>query len=144
MSDIETYKIYIEKGIPDKHKITLFSAANDYTDAEASDIVFEVIQRPHPFFKRVNKFDLKVEVKLTLKEALLGFKKRIRHLDGHFVKIHSKSITQPNQILKIANEGLTKHDYPAERGNLIVQYDVVMPKMLLKEEMNLWRIFFTS
>ena len=34
-----------------------------------------------------------MDLKITLKEAILGFKKRIRHLDNHYVEIHNNAIT---------------------------------------------------
>ena len=47
---------------------------------------------PHPLFKR-DKNDLYIKVELSLKEALLGFKKKIKHLDGHFVKLERERVT---------------------------------------------------
>lgn len=59
-----------------------------------SDLVFQIVQIQHPFFtRRAN--DLYCTVTITLKEALLGFKKKIKHLDNHFVKIDKETITKP-------------------------------------------------
>ena len=33
-----------------------------------------------------------MNLKITLKEAILGFKKSIRHLDNHYVQIESNEI----------------------------------------------------
>lgn len=33
-----------------------------------------------------------MDMEITLKEAILGFKKRVKHLDNHYVEIESKQI----------------------------------------------------
>ena len=43
-------------------------------------------QHPNSQFKRL-KNDLLVNVDVSLKEAILGFEKNIKHLDGHNVQI---------------------------------------------------------
>ena len=37
--------------------------------------------------------DLYVTVKLTLKEAMIGFKKKFKHLDKHYVKLNRLTVT---------------------------------------------------
>lgn len=142
MDDIDTFKVTIEKGTPNRHKITIHNVGGDYIDKLSSDVIVEVIDKEHPFFKRVNNFDLRAEVKLTLKEALLGFSKKVRHLDGHFVTIRETGVTQPNQEKLIRGEGLPKHDYSAQNGDLIVVFKVAIPEVFTERQKNLWRQFF--
>jgi DnaJ-class molecular chaperone len=52
------------------------------------DLIFKLVQEPHPFFTRKGD-DLHMDLKITLKESILGFKKRVRHLDNHYVEIES-------------------------------------------------------
>jgi hypothetical protein len=33
-----------------------------------------------------------MDMEITLKEAILGFKKRVKHLDNHYVEIESNKI----------------------------------------------------
>jgi DnaJ-class molecular chaperone len=73
---------------------------------------------------------LKTRVKITLKQALLGFEKQLTHLDGHKVKINRKKITRPGEVEKIKNEGMPIFDFPSDYGELIVTYDVELPKVL--------------
>jgi DnaJ-class molecular chaperone len=42
----------------------------------------------HSLFKRDGN-DLRMDMKISLKEAILGFEKTIRHLDGRNVQISS-------------------------------------------------------
>lgn len=71
--------------------------ADDRQDMGTSDLVFQMVEMPHKFFRRQLN-DLYCVVDITLKEALLGFKKKIKHLDNHFVKINKEDITRPGII----------------------------------------------
>ena len=44
-------------------------------------------------------------VNISLKEALLGFKKKIKHLDNHFVKIDKVTITKPGILVLLTYLG---------------------------------------
>ena len=144
LDDLETYRFTIEKGSEDGDKISLYNSAADYVDKNSSDLVFTLKLKPHPFFIRVNMHDLQANVTISLKEALLGFKKKIKHLDGHFVTIENADITQPNEKKIYRGEGLPKKDYPVEKGNLIVKFIVELPSELSREESELWSNFFNN
>jgi len=58
------------------------------------DVIFTVKQAPHNKFKRVGD-NLYNDLKISLEEALLGFTKRVSHLDGHLVEISSK----PDEVI---------------------------------------------
>ena len=144
MDDIDSFKVVLEKGTPNKHKITIHNVGGDYIDKLSSDIVVEVIDKEHSFFKRINAFDLRAEVPLTLKEALLGFSKKIRHLDGHFVSVKAGGVTQPNSERLVRGEGLPKHDYHSETGDLILVFKVKIPESFTDRQKELWRQFFNA
>lgn len=76
--------LFIEKGIPDGHEYDYKEAADENVNIRSGRVVFKVETVNHPTFERV-KDNLKTTVKITLKEALLGFDKSITHLDGHKV-----------------------------------------------------------
>ena len=62
--------------------------AEQVPDLAIGDLIFTIKQKPHNTFKRVGN-NLFYDVSLTLEEALLGFSKTVRHLDGHVVQIKS-------------------------------------------------------
>ena len=144
MDDLDSFKVVIEKGTPNKHKITLYDIGGDFVDQLSSDIIVEISDQEHPFYKRKGKFDLQAEVKLTLREALLGFSKKLKHLDGHFVTLKETGVTQPNHIKKIRGEGLPNHEYPSETGDLDVIFKVQIPENFTSHQMELWAKFFNS
>merc|ERR1719409_1632947 len=66
----------------------------------------------HPLFtRRVN--DLHMDMKINLRESLLGWSQTIRHLDGHTVEIGTKSVTKPFQVFRIKGEGMPLRDDPS-------------------------------
>ena len=39
-----------------------------------------------------------MDIRITLKEALLGFKREITHLGGHVVVVEETGVTKPGQV----------------------------------------------
>ena len=56
--------------------------------------------KPHKKFRRQGN-DLHMVMRITLKEALLGFSRQIKHLDDHYVKINQKKVTSPGEVFRI-------------------------------------------
>ena len=71
---------------------------DEYYDKAASDIIFEIREQPHDVFERKNNLDLYINMILTLEEALLGFKKSIKHLDDHDVWVIHDYVTKPGSL----------------------------------------------
>ena len=85
------------------------------------DVVIKVETVPHPSFERSNN-DLKTTIKITLKQALLGFEKEITHLEGRKVKLSKNKITRPGEVEKLKGEGMPVYNSPSDRGDLIITY----------------------
>lgn len=93
-----------------------------------------MITLPHPVYERQGN-DLKTTVKITLKQALLGFEKELIQLDGRKVKLDRRGkITNPGFIDKVRGEGMPIYESASERGDLIVTYQVVMPEKLTQDQ----------
>jgi DnaJ-related protein SCJ1 len=50
------------------------------------DVYLTLHQEPHVLFKR-QKNELLVNLEISLKDAILGFDRKLKHLDGHDVEI---------------------------------------------------------
>mmetsp|Transcript_97066 Transcript_97066/g.134853 ORF Transcript_97066/g.134853 Transcript_97066/m.134853 type:complete len:106 (-) Transcript_97066:102-419(-) len=83
----------------------------------------------HPEFERRGD-DLHMNTKVTLREALLGWTKTVRHMDGHTVEIGTDSVTKPFQVIKVRGEGMPLRDDPASFGDLYVKVEVNFPPAL--------------
>jgi DnaJ-class molecular chaperone len=62
-------------------------------------------QIPHPTFKRRGD-DLDAEMTITLLDSLVGFKRYLKHVDGHEVKVEKDDVTYCSEIYKIVGEGI--------------------------------------
>merc|ERR1712000_696216 len=91
------------------------------------DIVMTLTQKPHAYFRRSGS-DLHTKLTVSLKEALLGFTKEVTHLDGHTVKITRSDPTAPDQVVTVRKEGMPKHNYPSESGDLYIKLVVDFPR----------------
>lgn len=136
--------IWVEKGTPDGHVITYKDAADEYINVRAGSILVKVVQLEHKTFERKGN-DLKTRVHINLKEALLGFEKTIKHLDGHLVNINRlDKITKPGLMERFKGEGMPVFEQYSEVGDLMVTYIVELPETLTEEQKALFSEFFNE
>jgi DnaJ-related protein SCJ1 len=120
----------VEKGAPDNHKITYKASADEYINVRTGNVVVQVQEVPHPLFERKTN-ELKVQVHITLKEALLGFKKTITHLDGHEVTVDRIGIvTKPGLMVRLKGEGMPVYGAYGDYGDMLVTCIVNLPEEL--------------
>ena len=86
--------VTIERGVPNGQKIVFDGEADESPDASAGNLVLVVVTDPHPIFTRI-AHNLYMTETISLQEALLGFKRSIKHLDGSLVKFSRTSVTVP-------------------------------------------------
>ncbi|KAI9622697.1 hypothetical protein H4Q26_014978 [Puccinia striiformis f. sp. tritici PST-130] len=63
---------------------------------------------------------------LNLDEALLGFTRKITHLDGHDLTVSRQTVTQPGFVEVIEGEGMPRHQ-ALGYGDLFIEFSVVFP-----------------
>lgn len=80
----------------DGQQIVLEREADESPDVIPGDIVLTLRTTPHPVFTRKGN-NLYTKETITLKEALIGFKRTLKHLDGSIVDIQREGITQPGE-----------------------------------------------
>ncbi|CAJ1989439.1 J46 / DnaJ domain-containing protein / JDP46 [Leishmania donovani] len=131
----------IEEGLPEGHVLTYELEADQAPGQVPGDVLLTVVSAPHPVFHRSGN-DLYANVSITLKEALLGFKKTFTHLDGHNVELHWDGVMQNTQQVRIAGEGMPRHHVPSERGDLYITYNVLLPAALTAEQRALFQEHF--
>merc|ERR1712224_346486 len=99
------------------------------------DVIFVLKTKEHPRFTRRGN-DLHMGIELTLKEALLGFSKTFKHLDGRDVTVSNKGVTKPFQVIRL-KEGMPHHGVPSQLGTLHVKCTIKMPKKLTEKQIEL-------
>jgi DnaJ-class molecular chaperone len=128
-----TLEFYVEKG-SDDGSIILFKNAGDSSEANAAgDIEIEVVSRPHPIFQRRGS-DLHVSLDVTLREALLGFTKKIPSLDGSELSV--VSVGPIDKELRVKGKGLPLYLSPGDFGDIVVHPVIKWPKGLSAEAKN--------
>ena len=125
----QKFSVDIEQGTPENHDIAYEMEADQSPDRLPGDLIFTVQTVPHKLFVRRGN-DLEYSMKISLKEALLGFAKEIKHLDGHTVEIEQTEVTQHNEVKKIPGEGMPLHNVLSEHGTLFVRFEVELPSVL--------------
>jgi len=126
-------EVTLEVGMPDGTRIEHEEAGDEHPDRPAETIVFVVKTLPHSRFERRGD-DLYMNHRISLLQALTGFTLEIPHLDGHVVKLARNGVTKPNSVLRIANEGMPKHQAKSERGALYVTISVDFPEVLTETQ----------
>ena len=95
------------------------------------DVVFRLQETRHALFQRRNA-DLLLDLTISLADSLLGFEKRVLHLDGKPIVLCSRKgeCTGTGDVLVLAGQGMPVYDQPKSRGRLFVRIKVDVPKKL--------------
>ncbi|XP_052187037.1 dnaJ protein ERDJ3B [Diospyros lotus] len=122
----------IEKGMQDGEEVVFYEDGEPKIDGEPGDLKFRIRTAPHDQFRREGN-DLHTTVSITLVQALVGFEKKIKHLDEHLVDISTKGITKPKETRKFKGEGMPLH-FSAKKGDLYVTFEVLFPTSLTEDQ----------
>lgn len=142
-------------GMSSGESVKMAGVVDSIPDAAPADVVFLLSQRRHAVFTR-RGHDLAMECKISLGESLVGFKRKIMHLDGREILIAppilcknepnvpehnatvfqetedekdiqlSSAIIQTGDVHVLKGEGMPKK-MTGEHGDLYIQYVVEMP-----------------
>jgi DnaJ homolog subfamily A member 2 len=103
----------------------------DFTDI-GDLVVFINCKNEEGIFKREGD-NLIMTKSITLLEALTTTEFRFKHLDERVLAIKYTNIIKPNQRLVIKREGMPHPNDQLDRGDLIIQFDIVFPTNLESE-----------
>ena len=103
-----------------------------YVIAIISEEDDEVFKRGFEFLNIRSPANLLVVIKLSLAEALSGFRKTITYFDEKIIVIENKDnqIITPNTIWVILNKGLPYEKNKHKLGDLFVKFEVEFPSQL--------------
>ncbi|GFR78882.1 DnaJ homolog subfamily A member 1 [Elysia marginata] len=121
-------EVHIDKGMKDNQQIRFSGEGDQEPDLEPGDIVIVLDEQEHERFRR-RGHDLIMTMQLELVEALCGFQKTVKTLDGRTLVITNL----PGDVLKnedikcVTGEGMPVYRDPFEKGRLIIQFSVTFP-----------------
>ncbi len=134
VKNLNTIKINIKPGMNFGMAIQMNNKGDEIPDLdEPGDLIIIPVEsggyNPSNLKRKENNLHMNIE--LSLVEALCGFKLVICQLDGRKLIInHNGKIIQPNEVMKIKNEGMPYLDKPSTKGDLYIHFNVVLPKNL--------------
>lgn len=127
------FTVQIERGTSTGDQINFKHMASQMPKHIPGHVIFTLTlkKEARPKFKRVGN-DLHMPVTITLREALLGWSRQIKHLDGHTVHVSTAEVTRPGEVIRIVGEGMPLKDVPSQTGTLDLQVTVSFPAALTK------------
>lgn len=127
----EDVHLKIPKGCPEGHRLVVPGMSDESPEySKPGDLIITLTTRPHQMFTRKGDNLYHKAEPLVLRDALLGFNRSLRHLDGSKVSLKRTDVTQPNQEIIIPGEGMPCYHQPGKRGDLFVTLPVVLPPVL--------------
>lgn len=125
-----TFRIDIEPGLVDGTEFRFRGQADEAPGCDTGDVVIVVRETQHPTFARIQDM-LVMTKKISLPEALTGFKFSTKFLDGKDLEIVSTpgEVVRPGDILAMEGKGMPK-SHGQRPGNLYIVFEVDFPERL--------------
>lgn len=127
--------INVPPGIDDGQMIRLSGMGETLEGGLPGDLYVKVHVRKHPYLRKEG-YNLVMDLKVLLTEALLGAEKTIATLDGE-VTLKVPAGTKHGTILRIKGKGVPLnsdgHQSSAKRGDLYARIMIQFPEKLSKE-----------
>jgi len=101
------------------------------------DLIINFVVQPDRFYKREG-FDLVASVPINIAQATLGSKVNVKTIDGKKVSIRIPAGTPSGKRFRVRGQGVKKGE---QRGDLIVEVEIVVPEKLTEEQERMMREF---
>jgi DnaJ-class molecular chaperone len=122
LGDGKTIDLKLPKGLEDGTKIRLAGKGED-GPAGRGDAIVTIEIEPHRFFKREGN-NIRLELPVTLKEAVLGGKVKVPTPEGPVMLTVPKGTTS-GKVLRLKGRGFTGRD--GKRGDQLVALEIDVP-----------------
>jgi DnaJ family protein A protein 2 len=123
----KTIQVPLKSGLTHGNIITLQNKGNQYKQGK-SNLKLVINELKHNNFRHVNN-DLFITIDIKLYQALFGYHKIIKHLNGKELYITFNKLTNFNMIKKIPNEGMKRIN--GGKGDLYIKFNILLPQLEL-------------
>lgn len=129
--DRQKLKLQIERGTMFGDRAHFPSMGSQLPKHIPGDALVTIKVRKNARFKRLGD-DLMADVRVSLSEALLGFKRELVHLDGHIVTfgMDRGDVLKPGAALEIEGEGMPHKEDPSSAGKLVIRFHIDFPQSI--------------
>lgn len=128
----ETIEVEIPSGIQEGMTFVMGGKGHYVKNGQHGDLHITIMELPHKVFVR-NGNDLKMNLKLTYAQLVLGDKVEIQTIEGSKIRVKIPEYSKTGTNLRVAKKGL-KHFDKDERGELTIVLDVAIPESITEEE----------
>ncbi|EEA24471.1 Molecular chaperone (DnaJ superfamily) [Talaromyces marneffei ATCC 18224] len=132
-----TLEAKIKPGLRTGSKLK-YKGVGDQEEGGRQDVHLVVTEKEHPTFKR-NGDHLVTTVDLTLKEALTGWDRIVKTIDGKSIRVSKPGPTQPGYEERFPGLGMPISKKPGERGDMVVKVNVKFPTSLTASQKEVLR-----
>ncbi|KAG9236631.1 hypothetical protein BJ875DRAFT_524743 [Amylocarpus encephaloides] len=122
----------IKPGLKKGSKIK-FKGVGDQEEGGQQDLHFIIEEKAHPLYTRAGD-NLHQTIDLELKEALTGWRRTVRTIDGKQINIEKSGPTQPSAKDTYPGLGMPLSKKQDQRGDFVVTYHVKFPTALTSEQ----------
>lgn len=119
----------IKPGLKAGSKIKFTGVGDQTEEGGTQDLHFIVKEKPHPTLRRQDN-DIVTKVDIDLKDALTGWSKTVTTIDGRQLPVKGAGPTAPGYQERFPGLGMPISKRPGEKGDFIVEINVVFPKTL--------------
>ncbi|KAJ1906921.1 DnaJ- protein scj1 [Coemansia sp. IMI 209127] len=144
--DADVLSIKVDPGMRDGEEIAFEGEADQHPDHEAGSVVVRLRQQPHHTYVRDGD-NLHAEVTITLLDALVGFNRTIRHVDGKSdISLRRTGVTPPGYVQRLGGKGMPRRDQPSREraGDMHVTYWIQFPRAIAQDETKALEALFGS
>ncbi|CAL8326420.1 unnamed protein product [Boreogadus saida] len=125
-SEDKVLDVVVKKGWRAGTKITFPREGDETPNNTPADLTFVLRDKKHLQYKRDGS-NIVYTAKITLKEALCGCTVNVPTLDNRMMPLPSSDIIKPGSVRRLRGEGLPLPRTPAQRGDLLVEFQVLFP-----------------
>ena len=117
--------VAIPAGVADKQKIRVRGKGEaSMTGGPVGDLILTVTVTDHPVFSREGN-NIRVDVPVTIPEAILGATIEVPTLDGERVKVKVPANTPSGRVLRVRDRGIS---VKGKKGDLLATILIVTPE----------------
>lgn len=127
----ETIDINIPSGAQEGMTFVLHGKGNAVKSGNNGDLHVNIMELKHNTYTR-NGSDLKLNLKLTYKQLVLGDKVEIETIDGSKIRITIPEYSDVGDNLKVSSKGLNVYGKDA-RGDVVITLGISIPKEINDE-----------